>query len=147
MPGCYQQFASHAHGTKGSAVISTAGHAPSKCRTYKGWAGKKEDLIWRYPPPEANPYDLEWVHLIEAIRNDEPYNEVQRGTEASLVTAMGRMAAHTGQLITWDAIPTSEHEFAPGLDSLTYDSPAPLQLASNGKYPVPLPGLNKDREF
>ena len=147
IPGCYQQFASHAHGTKGSAVISTAGHAPSKCRTYKGWAGNKDDLIWRYPPPERSPYDLEWEHLIEAIRSDKPHNEVQRGTEASLVTAMGRMAAHTGQLVTWDQILNGEHEFAPELDKMSYDSPAPLQLASNGKYPVPLPGLNQDREF
>ncbi len=40
-----------------------------------------------------------------------------------------------------------EHEFAPQVDQLTMSSPAPLQLAKNGKYPVPMPGLIKDREF
>ena len=37
----------------------------------------------------------------------------QRGAEASLVTAMGRMAAHTGQVITRDQMLNSDHEFAP----------------------------------
>jgi hypothetical protein len=27
------------------------------------------------------------------------------------------------------------------------DSPAPLQLAANGKYPVPMPGMVKEREY
>ncbi len=145
--GCSQQFASYAHGTKGLGVISTASHTPAKCRTYDGYQPDKDKLIWQYPPPEPNPYELEWEHLISAIRNDEPYNEVKRGTEASLVTAMGRMAAHTGQVITWDSILDCEHEFAPEVDKLTFEAPAPLQLAANGKYPVPMPGLNAAREF
>ncbi|HPM82581.1 MAG TPA: gfo/Idh/MocA family oxidoreductase, partial [Candidatus Anammoximicrobium sp.] len=32
MAGCYGEFASYAHGTKGSAVISTFMHTPAKCR-------------------------------------------------------------------------------------------------------------------
>ena len=34
MTGCHHEFASYAHGTKGSAVISTSGHSPAKCRIY-----------------------------------------------------------------------------------------------------------------
>ena len=63
-----------------------------------------------------------------AIRRDRPYNEVRRGAEASLVTAMGRMAAHTGQMITRDQMLRSEHEFAPTVDRLTLRFAAPLQL-------------------
>ena len=51
-----------------------------------------------------------------AIRADRPYNEVQRGVEASLVTSMGRMSAHTGQVVTFEQMLNCEHEFAPGLD-------------------------------
>ena len=40
-----------------------------------------------------------------------------------------------------------EHEMAPGLDALTADSPAPLQPDANGRYPVPQPGRNKNREY
>ncbi|HUS38649.1 MAG: Gfo/Idh/MocA family oxidoreductase [Pirellulales bacterium] len=145
--GCHNEFASYAIGTKGLAVISTAGHTPAKCRIYDGFNRKKKNLLWRFPPPEPNPYQLEWDYLIDAIRNDTPYNEVERGTMASLVTSMGRMAAHTGQVVTLDDMLKCEHEFAPDIDKLTYDSPAPLQLAANGKYPVPLPGINGDREY
>jgi hypothetical protein len=84
---------------------------------------------------------------MEAIRQDQPYNEVQRGAEASLVASMGRMAAHTGQIITYDQILNCEHEFAPEVDKLTMDGPSPLRAGADGKYPVPQPGVNKDREY
>ena len=125
MAKCYSEFASYAHGTKGSAVISTFMHTPAKCRLYKGQNQTKSNLVWSAPQPEANPYELEWVHLLDAIRHDKPYNEVGRGVEASLVAAMGRMAAHTGQVITHDQMLNCKHEFAPGVDQMTMDSPAP----------------------
>jgi hypothetical protein len=105
------------------------------------------DLLWAFPQPEENPYQLEWEDLIDAIRGDKPYNETKRGAEASLVTSMGRMAAHTGQVITLDKILNSDHEFAPEVDKLTMASAAPLQGAAEGKYPVPMPGLIKEREY
>lgn len=146
--GTQKEFASYAHGTKGAAVISTQVHTPAKCQIYKGQdLARADQQVWAFPQPEPNPYQLEWDHLIDAIRQDKPYNEVERGVKASLVTSMGRMAAHTGQIITYDQMLNCEHEFAPGLDKLTADSPAPLQAGSDGKYPVPMPGRNKDREY
>jgi len=146
--GCNQEFASYAHGTKGSAVISTASHTPAKCRIYKGQKlTNRRDITWAYPQPEPSPYQTEWDHLIDAVRNDKPYNEVKRGAEASLVTSMGRMAAHTGQIITFDEAMNHTHEFAPCVDHLDYDSPAPLRLNKDGKYPIPMPGLLGTREY
>ncbi|MDB5391403.1 MAG: oxidoreductase domain protein [Planctomycetaceae bacterium] len=145
--GCHQEFATYVHGTKGCAVVSQAGHAPSKARIYKGQKFDKENLAWSFPPPEPNPYQLEWDHLIAAIRSNTPYNEAERGAKASLVTSMGRMAAHTGQVITYDQILNCEHEFAPDVDKLTLDGPAPLIADAKGRYPVPQPGLNKTREY
>ncbi|MCE9532832.1 MAG: Gfo/Idh/MocA family oxidoreductase [Planctomycetes bacterium] len=147
MNGCQQEFASYAHGTKGCAVISTSSHHPAGCRTYRGQDFLQKDQLWHFPGEEPNPYQLEWDHLMTAIRENTPYNEVKRGTEASLVTSMGRMAAHTGQVITRDDILNSEHEFAPDVDKLTMTGPAPLQLDTSGKYPIPQPGLKKKREF
>ena len=103
--------------------------------------------IWRYPQPEQSPYQLEWDDLIDAIRNNKPYNEVKRGAEASLVTSMGRMAAHTGQVIKYEQILNCPHEFAPDVDKLTMDSASPLRGDANGKYPLPQPGIIKDREY
>ena len=147
MPGCHQEFASYAHGTKGSAIISTSGHTPARCRMYSGHNFNRREITWQYPPPEANPYQLEWDHLVAAIREDRPYNEVERGTMASVVTSMGRMAAHTGQVITYEEMLNCEHEFAPDIDKLTLDSESPLQADENGKYPVPQPGLVVHREY
>jgi predicted dehydrogenase len=159
MRGARDEFASYAHGTKGSAVISTLVHTPGMTRIYKGHniprVSSKADLplkpdpnlVWAFPQPEPSPYQLEWDDLMAAIRDDKPYNEVKRGCEASLVTSMGRMAAHTGQIITYDQMLNCPHEFAPGADKLTMDGPAPLQMAPDGKYPVPEPGVKKDREY
>ena len=146
MSGCHNEFASYGHGTKGAAIVSTSSHAPGKVRTFNGHHFTKEETIWG-PPTEPNPYQLEWDDLIDAIRTDKPYNEVKRGAQASLVTSMGRMAAHTGQIITYDQILNSDHEFAPDVDKFTFDSPAPVQLNPAGKYPVPMPGLEKKREY
>jgi predicted dehydrogenase len=149
---CHQAFASYAHGTKGAAVISERGHWPVNARIYKGQnLADKKDIVWQFKSggrsEESDPYQLEWDQLIDAIRNDKPYNEAQRGAMASLVTAMGRMAAHTGQVIHRDQMLNCEHELAPDLDKLTMDSPAPLQPDANGKYPVPQPGIKRDREY
>lgn len=147
MSGCHGEFASYAHGTKGSCIISTSGHTPARPRIFKGHNFVKDDVIWQFKTDEPNPYQLEWDHLIAAIRTDKPYSEVKRGTEASLVTAMGRMAAHTGKIITREQMLNCEHEFAPDVDKLTMESPAPLLATPDGKYPVPQPGIKTKTEF
>ncbi len=147
MTGCHEEFASYALGTKGSAVISTFMHTPARCRIYRGHNFTEPNLAWAFPQPESNPYLTEWSDLIDAIRHDRPYNEAKRGTEASLVTAMGRMAAHTGRVVTWEEALQHPHEFAPDLDRLTMDSAAPLVAGVDGTYPLPQPGRLAGREF
>lgn len=147
IPGCHQEFASYAHGTKGMAVISTSGHAPSKCRIYSGQKPIRRNLTWQCPTKEPNPYQLEWNDLVDAIRNDRAYNEVERGVIASVVTSMGRMAAHTGQVVTYDDMLNCDHEFAPSLESLTFDAPSPLPADADGNYAIPKPGLLTDYEY
>ncbi|MCX7887330.1 MAG: Gfo/Idh/MocA family oxidoreductase, partial [Verrucomicrobiae bacterium] len=146
MHGVKQKFCSFAHGTRGSAIISTAAHTPGKCRIFRGHNFDAEPA-WAYPQPEVSPYKLEWQDLLDAIRNNQPYNEAKRGAIASLVTAMGRFAAHTGQEITYEEMLNHDHEFAPDVDKLTMDSPAPLQADADGKYPVPMPGITTKREY
>ena len=103
---------------------------------------------WRFRSPgPKDPYQQEHDDLFDAIRNNKPYNEVERGAKASLVTVMGRMSAHTGQMVTYDPVVNNDHEFAPNVDKLTLDGPAPLQADANGKYPIPYPGRNKMYEY
>ncbi len=148
MNGCQNIYNSYIHGSKGSAIGSKHGDCGLPSSIFKGQS-PTSDLLWesKLSPEEQNPYRNEWNDLILAIRNNMPYSEVKRGVETSLVTSMGRMAAHTGQVITFDQILNGDHEFAPGLDKLTENSPAPLQAGPDGKYPVPMPGVTKKREY
>jgi predicted dehydrogenase len=149
MNGCEQFYASYIHGTKGLAIGSRSGDCGMPSAIFKGQNTSRPAMLWesKVAPGEQDPYQNEWNDLMDAIRNDKPYNEVPRGVEASLVTSMGRMAAHTGQIITYEDMLNCEHEMAPGLDKLTKDSPAPLVADANGRYPVPQPGINKTREY
>jgi len=149
MVGCQEIYSSYLHGTKGMAVVSRSGDCGLPSATYKGQMPKRSDLIWesKVAPDQQSPYQNEWNDLVDAIRNDKPYNEVKRGVEGSLVTSMGRMAAHTGQEITFEQMLNCPHEMAPDVDKLTFDSPAPLQAGPDGRYPVPQPGKNRDREY
>lgn len=145
--GCHDEFASYAHGTKGMAIVSTSSHSPGRVRTFKGHNVTRADMTWAFPQPEPSPYQLEWDDLVAAIRANKPYNEAKRGAIASLVTSMGRMAAHTGQIVTYEDILNLDHEFAPTVDQFAMNSPAPLQRGPDGKYPVPEPGVKKNREY
>ena len=103
-------------------------------------------MIWT-STDESNPYQNEWNELIDAIRLNKPYNEVKRGVEASLTTSMGRIAAHSGQEITFEELLNSEQEYAPNVDKLTFDSPPPVPADTNGRYPQPEPGFKGHSEI
>ncbi len=149
MTECQQLYASYLHGTKGMGIASKSGDCGLPSRLFKGQMATPADMIWesKVNPDERDPYQNEWNDLMDAIRDVKPYNEAKRGVEASLVSSMGRMAAHTGREITFDEMLQCEHEMAPGLDKLTMDSPAPLIADANGRYPVPQPGIVTTREY
>lgn len=147
MLNCKNEEASYAHGSKGAAIISTSGHTPGRCRIYPDQRFKRGTELWSFPQPEQNPYQLEWDDLAAAIINNTPYNEVPRGVEASLVTSMGRMAAHTGREISYQDMLNNPHEFAPGVENMTAEGPAPVMSGPDGKYPIPEPGIKIDREY
>ncbi|HEV2232324.1 MAG TPA: Gfo/Idh/MocA family oxidoreductase [Terriglobia bacterium] len=149
MKGCQEIYSSHLHGTKGMGIASKHGDCGAPSSLYKSSMPTPADLIWesKVNPDEQDPYQNEWNDLMDAIRDDKPYNEVKRGIEASLVSSMGRMAAHTGREITFDEMLNCEHEMAPDVDKFTMDSPAPLIADANGRYPVPQPGIVTMREY
>ena len=84
IPGCHNEFATYAHGTKGSAIVSSSGHAPSRARLFSSHNMTDDNLVWSFAEREPNPYQEEWIHLIDAIRNDKEYNEVDRGVKSSI---------------------------------------------------------------
>ena len=53
---------------------------------------------------------------------------------------LGRMAAESGKMITWDEAMASKLELAPGLENCTMDSPAPVMPDKDGHTPSPCRG-------
>lgn len=140
--GCYDIFSDFAHGTQGSAVIMES-LAAARPRIYRGQVMARSEEVWRYAGPEPNCYQVELDLLFDAIRNDQPYNEAERGALGILVGVMGRMAIETGQMLTWDEAMASNAELAPGLEQMTLASAPPVQAGADGRYPLARPGLNR----
>jgi len=143
MKDCHQQFGVFGQGSKGAFTVSLSGHSPARSAIYKSQRMEGDNVLWAAAQPEPNPYRREWEHLVAAIRSGESYNEAVRGAEASLVTAMGRMAAHIGKPLTYQEALDWGDDLTAGVADFTADSPAPVRADENGKYPVPDPGKFK----
>jgi predicted dehydrogenase len=146
MAGCENIYNSYLHGSKGSATASRNGDCGGPSAIFTGQNPDRANRVWE-SKDRSNPYANEWVDLMDAIRNDKPYNEAEHGIMASVTSSLGRKAAHTGQVITLEDMLNSDHEYAPGVDKLTMDSPAPLPADAEGRYPIPQPGMTGDREY
>lgn len=147
--GCDTNYASYAHGTKGVAVVSANGDCGLPSSTYAGQRFDPAKKVWesKVPKQDQDPYQNEWNVLVAAIREGKAHNEVETGVMTSVCTAMGRMAAHTGQEITLQQMLDGGQSFAPDVDKLTMDSPAPVLAGPDGRYPVPMPGQKGMREY
>jgi len=54
---------------------------------------------------------------------------------------MGRAAAHTGKVITWDQMKSSDFQFIDDIDAMTFETPPPIKANPDGSYDAPLPGI------
>ncbi len=139
--GSWSCFQSTIHGATGCAII---GEGVPNPRIYKGFNPVAENLIWEYKDgPKKDQYQVEHDVLFDCIRNDKPINESERCCLTTMVGILGRMAAESGQTVTWDEAMQSDVELAPNLDQLTMDGPAPVMPNENGDYPIAMPGQTK----
>ena len=143
MTGCWQTYSDYAHGSKASAMIMANLADPDPC-IYKDQRMDKDNIAWRYGQKDINPYHAEWQALLDAIRQDKPHNEARRAGMSNLAALMGRIATHTGQMVTWDEVMKSEFQFVKDIENLTLDSPAPIHADADGIYPAPIPGKTKE---
>ena len=139
---CWDLFSDLANGAKGSAVIMENLSTPNP-RIYSSHAQNPAHEVWRYAAPPGDPYQVEFDLLLDAIRNDRPYNESERCARACMTAILGRMAVESGQQLTWDEAFASSIELAPGLDRFTLESPPPVQPDEQGRYPLPVPGATR----
>ena len=81
------------------------------------------------------------ITLVDAIRRDLPYNEGHFGATSSMTAVLGRMATYSGKIVKWDeAVEKGKHE-APGIESYTWDTTAPVVPDDKGIYPGAVPGI------
>ncbi len=96
-------------GNVSEAVVGTKGRSDCHSRIWDH-SGKE---IWKFPGGGRNPYVQEHADLIESIRIGKPLNEAQQIAESTLVAIMGREAAYTGNVLTWEEILSSKMNLLP----------------------------------
>jgi predicted dehydrogenase len=96
-------------------------------------AGKKP---WRYKAPAGDADDMyqnEHNALFASIRNGKPINDGEWMSQSTLLAIMGRMAAYTGKVITWEMALNSKEDLTPPAYEM---GPLPVP-------PVAMPGKTK----
>jgi len=128
-PGTHQKVSEHVVGTKGRADLNVQGK------------------LFRITGPNAwelrlkqgeDGHQLEHFPLIEAIRNDAAFNELEIAAMSTMTAIMGRMATYSGKLIEWDDAINSKVQLMP--EKVTWDMPPPVVADAEGNYPVAVPG-------
>ncbi len=123
MEGCYNENSDYILGTKGAAQIGRGPNPRITGQTNWAFEGTRNDM-----------YQHEHDVLFASIRKGEPVNDGQRLATSTLLALMGRMAAYTGQQITWDQAMNSQEQLFP--DRLEWDM-------SHAVSPMPRPGVTK----
>ncbi len=88
---------------------------------------------WRYRGPENNMYQTEHDEFFASIRASKPIEGGQYAAWSTLLALMGRMAAYTGEVITWEQALNSKESLAP----------AQYAWGEAPQRPVPKPGVTK----
>ncbi|MBI3469672.1 MAG: Gfo/Idh/MocA family oxidoreductase, partial [Planctomycetes bacterium] len=121
--GCWPQNADYILGAKSTATIGGK-------RTVD-IAGEK---TWHYAGPNNNMYQTEHDELFASIRSGKPINDGQWMASSTMMAIMGRMAAYTGQEITWEQAINSQEKLVP--DPMKWDMALPIA-------PMAMPGQTK----
>jgi predicted dehydrogenase len=88
---------------------------------------------WRYRGEKPNMYQVEHDEMFAAIRAGKRKEDGLYAARSSLLAIMGRMAAYTGQVVTWDMALNSKESLAP----------AKYAWGDAPQRPVAKPGLTK----
>lgn len=126
MTGCKNELSATAVGSRGKALLS---------ERRKGLA-IHSDTDWFFPGSDRNLYQIEHDELFASIRSGQPINNGEYMSKSTLLAIMGRMAAYTGQEITWEMALNSQEDLSPP----RYDWDVPLPVP-----PVAIPGVTKFR--
>lgn len=97
------------------------------------------DKAWRYEGRSSDPLATVVARFLKAVEDGTPHNDLLWAAEAALTTLMGRMAAYSGKMVTWDqALSSTTSLFPTHLDWNAEPGPRP---SADGFYPSPIPGV------
>src|SRR5262245_3626994 len=119
--GCSNDMSANVLGSKGRATLS---------ERPKGLVIRTSE-DWYYSGPTNDMYQTEHDELFASIRDGKPLNNGEYMAKSTLLAIMGRMAAYTGKVITWDMAMNSKEELKPPQYDWAIKLPEP---------PVAMPG-------
>lgn len=121
--GCYNENSDYIMGSDG---VCTIGRGP-----LPRIAGKTN---WTFRGQKNDMYQAEHDALFAAVRRGQPINDGEWMAHSTMLAIMGRMAAYTGQQITWDQAINSQEALVP--ENLDWKGSLEVR-------PMPLPGVKK----
>ncbi|MCA9266185.1 MAG: Gfo/Idh/MocA family oxidoreductase [Planctomycetales bacterium] len=121
--GCHNENADYIIGADGVCTLGRGG-APVI-------DGRHE---WKYSGPLPRMHQVEHEEFIASIRAGKPINDGPRMARTTLMALMGRMAAYTGQEISWEQAMNSQQSLVP----TDIDWNTRIELT-----PPPQPGVTK----
>lgn len=124
--GCAGDMSAQVLGTRGTGHISE--------RRVRGLVLKTREGEQVYTGPANRMYQTEHDELFRSIRNSRPINNGDYMAKSTLMAIMGRMAAYTGQVVTWEQAMNSREELRP--EGYTFDSRPPASE-------VAMPGVTR----
>ena len=100
---------------------------------------------WTFEGPNNDLYQQEHDELFAGIRAGKPVNNGEYMAKSTLLAVMGRMAAYTGQEITWKMALESKEDLFKGVLGAKPDDSMPAYDWSTKLIhpPVSLPGVAK----
>ncbi len=123
--GCWGDVSDYVYGTKGTLRKKSGSMAAMKFT---------DGSSWKYEGPKNDMYQTEHDEFFASLRAGQPFNFSEKIAHSTMVGILGRMAAYTGQPVTWeDAIKSTEKL---GPDKVDWSMTLPVQ-------PVAMPGRTK----
>ena len=113
-PGCKNDMSMQVLGTRGRAELSER----RKGLSIRGVGGD-----WWFDGPKNQMYQAEHDELFAGIRAGRPINNGEYMARSTLLAIMGRMAAYTGQEVSWEMAMNSKDDLSPA--RYDWDSPPP----------------------
>jgi myo-inositol 2-dehydrogenase/D-chiro-inositol 1-dehydrogenase len=120
---CYNENSDYLLGTEGTCTIGRGPKPRIEGKTNWTWNGQPYDM-----------YQREHDVLFASIRKKTPLNDGKRLATSTLLAIMGRMAAYTGQQVTWEQALNSQESLVPA----TIDWNGSMEVA-----PLAKPGITK----